>query len=339
MRGSVEFTSTADRLVENRNPALDLRVSECTNCLFEQPWWLDAVAPGAWNAVTVEKEGRVVGRLPYASRRRSGLVCAGNPPLTPTLGPWLHTNAEKYVTNISTEKDILTDLIQQLPACDLFLMTMPSDARNLLPFYWQGFERGSSVTYRLDLQQSLDTIWEGFNKSCRSGIRKAQKNLEVRTDLDIVTFCHVADMSFKRQQLASPLRHDLVARIDDAAERHNARRIFFAEDARGNIHAALYLVWDRRAAYYLMGGADPELRNSAAQRLLIWEAIQFATSVTSSFDFEGSSIQAIEHFIRSFGARQVTLPRVCRISRRMRALTGMKMVAEAISGRNLKWFF
>ncbi len=39
-----------------------------TDCLFQQPWWLDAVAPGAWDAVVAEHGGRVVGRLPYVKK-------------------------------------------------------------------------------------------------------------------------------------------------------------------------------------------------------------------------------------------------------------------------------
>jgi hypothetical protein len=44
--------------------------------------------------------------------------------------------------------------------------------------------------------------------------------------------------------------------------------MFFAQDAEGRIHAALYLVWDASYAYYLLGGADPRLRGSGAQSLL-----------------------------------------------------------------------
>lgn len=34
------------------------------NTLFEQPWWLNAVAPGAWGAVEVSRDGGVLARLP-----------------------------------------------------------------------------------------------------------------------------------------------------------------------------------------------------------------------------------------------------------------------------------
>jgi lipid II:glycine glycyltransferase (peptidoglycan interpeptide bridge formation enzyme) len=100
----------------------------------------------------------------------------------------------------------------------------------------------------------------------------------------------------------------------------------------------LYLVFDARAAYYLIGGADPTLRASGAQNLLVWEAIQFASSVSKVFDFEGSSVPGIEQAFRAYGARQTLIPQIYKMSRRMSALTGAKTIAEAITGRRVKWF-
>ena len=56
------------------------------NSLFEQPWWLDAVAPGQWDeALVTDANGSVMARMPY--------VKTGNritmPPLTQNLGIWM----------------------------------------------------------------------------------------------------------------------------------------------------------------------------------------------------------------------------------------------------------
>lgn len=53
-----------------------------------------------------------------------------------------------------------------------------------------------------------------------------------------------------------------------------------------------------------MGGSDPDLRNSGANSLCMWEAIKFASTATKAFDFEGSMIEPVERFFRAFGARQ-----------------------------------
>src|SRR6185436_4750407 len=45
----------------------------CANAIFQQPWWLDAVAPGRWGESTVERGGRIVARLPFVVRGRGRL--------------------------------------------------------------------------------------------------------------------------------------------------------------------------------------------------------------------------------------------------------------------------
>lgn len=129
-----------------------------------------------------------------------------------------------------------------------------------------------------------------------------------------------------------PYTRELVRRLDSACEAQNARRMFFAEDAQGRTHAAIYLVWDENSAYYLMGGGDPELRSSGASSLLLWEAIQFAATVSNKFDFEGSMGESIERFFRGFGARQVPYFYVRRMNRRLQILSSGREILKAIMG-------
>ena len=81
-----------------------------------------------------------------------------------------------------------------------------------------------------------------------------------------------------------------------------------------------------------MGGADPELRNSGATSLLMWEAIQFAATVTKKFDFEGSMIESVERFVRAFGARQIPYFQITRMSRRMKLLMTGRDALKALVG-------
>ena len=56
-----------------------------------------------------------------------------------------------------------------------------------------------------------------------------------------------------------------------------------------------------------MAGDDPELRNSGAGVLLVWEAIQYTKNELglNIFDFEGSIIKPIERVRRQFGTKQI----------------------------------
>ena len=65
-----------------------------------------------------------------------------------------------------------------------------------------------------------------------------------------------------------------------------------------------------------MVGEDPDLRNSGAGSLLVWEAIQFAHLHLGLIHFGllVSMIEPIETVRRSFGARQVPFHQVEKIS-------------------------
>lgn len=277
------------------------------NSLFQQPWWLDVVAPNQWNEVTVERGGEVVARLPYVIKKRKGLTVLSMPQLTQTLGPWLRPSKAKYAKQLSEQKDLMTELIQKLPRFDYFFQNFHYSITNWLPFYWQGFEQTTRYTYVLENLSDSQKMWDGMLPKIRTDIKKAQNRfgLEIRTDLGVDAFLDMNELTFTRQGMKLPYSRDFVRRLDHACETHNARRVFFAQDKDSRIHAAVYTVWDENSAYYLMGGSDPDMRNSGANSLCMWEAIKFASTVTKKFDFEGSMIEPVERFFRAFGAKQI----------------------------------
>jgi hypothetical protein len=141
--------------------------------------------------------------------------------------------------------------------------------------------------------------------------------------------------TFRRQGLRLPYDRRLVKALDSACQARNAGRAFFAVDDDKRCHAAAYLVWDARSAYYLLGGADPDLRSSGAMSLLLWRAIQFAATVSSRFDFEGSMLEPVERFVRSFGAVQKPYFCIRGYSRRMRAAQSLRDLWDCAHGRGV----
>lgn len=272
--------------------------------IFSQDWWLDAVAPGGWGEVRVEKGGTLYARLPYVTRKKWGLRIMDMPPLTQTLGPHLRSYDGKYANRLAEEKELMTELAGKLPPFDIFQQNFHYSITNWLPFYWLGFKQTTRYTYVLEDLSDLGAVWDGFEKKIRTSIRKAEKQLTIRDDLDLDRFIALNEMVFARQGRKPPYARSVIERIDHACRTRNRRKMFFAQDAAGRVHAAVYLVWDERSAYYLMGGADPELRDSDATSLCLWEAIKFSSRVTRSFDFEGSMLENVEPFFRAFGGVQ-----------------------------------
>jgi len=92
--------------------------------------------------------------------------------------------------------------------------------------------------------------------------------------------------TYRRESLRSKADPRDGLRGNIRRESRKARALLSAHDERDRGHAVAYVVWNAHAAYYLLGGADPELRTSGASRLLILESIMRARVVTDVFDFE-----------------------------------------------------
>ncbi len=275
-----------------------------THSLFEEDWWLESVAPGRWGAAEVRRGEELVARLPYVTKTRSWLPIITSPPLTPTLGPWIKESQSKYANRLGEEKDLIEALLAQLPPHVYCSIPCHPRMTNLMPFHWAGFELQLRYTYRLNDLTDLDRVQSGFLSNVRGYIRKAEKTLAVRDDLGLETFLDVNELTFRRQGRSFPYSRELVRRLDQALAERGQRRMLFAVDSQERIPWVTYLVWDRRAAYYLMSGGDTELRTSGANSLLLWRAIQHAATVSQVFDFEGSMIEPVERFVRAFGAQQ-----------------------------------
>jgi Acetyltransferase (GNAT) domain len=303
------------------------------NSIFQQPWWLDAVAPGRWEEATVERDGRVVARLPFAVRGRRRFRVLTMPPLTQTLGPALERSDAKATHALGEELALLAELEAALPPADGFVQQFSPAVLNALPFYWAGYRLELQYTYRLEGLSSEADLWDGLRGNIRREVRKARTRVEVRDDVGLDRFYAVWAKTFARQGLAPPASLAQLARLDAACAARGARALLSAHDERDQIHAVAYVVWDPRAAYYLLGGADPELRTSGASSLLMWEAIMRARSVTDVFDFEGSMLQSVERFFRAFGGRQAPYLRVSRWSARGRAALAARSGLRALSRR------
>jgi hypothetical protein len=275
--------------------------------IFSRDWWLDAVCDDNWDVCLVENGECVVAAMPYHFRKnRLGMKLICHPQETQTLGPWLRSSDAKNANRLGQEKDLLIELIDQLPEFSQFHQNWSHTYTNWLPFYWRGFEQTTRYTYRLPDLSDLDQVWKGFRENIRGDIRKASGrfNLVVQNNLSVEDFLLLNVKTFERQGMALPYTEAFIKQLDKACLDHEARAIFIATDPEGRHHAGVYIVWDSENAYYLMGGGDPELRSSGAASLCMWAAIQHAATVTKSFDFEGSMIEPVERFFRAFGAVQ-----------------------------------
>jgi hypothetical protein len=250
------------------------------------------------------------------------------PPLTQTLGPWVERSCARPLRALGEEHELLGALEAALPAAEAFSQQFSPTMLNALPFYWTGYRLELAYTYRLAGLRSVEALWSGLRGSTRTQIRKARTRVLVREDLGLDRLYAVWAKTFDRLGRRPPVSLAQLDRLDAACAARDSRAMLFAEDEAGRVHAVTYVVWDGHAAFYLLGGGDHELRSSGAGSLLMWESIMRAREVTDVFDFEGSMLEPVERFFRSFGGRQTPYLRVTRS--RPRARTALALRAAGI---------
>lgn len=283
--------------------------------IFNKDWWLDAVCgENNWNIALVEKGGSIVGTLPYCINKKLWFNSIQMPELTQTLGPYItYPVNQKYYKRLSWEKEIYSDLIKQLPKYDFFQQSFSPQVTNWLPFYWLRFKQTTRYTYRIKniTEEQLENEYE---TDIRRRRRRRAANLGITVDElhSVDEFFILNEKTFNRRNMQIPYSKDIVKRIYDTCIRHNAVKMFAAKLPDRTVIAANFLVYDDNTVYYLMGGIDPDAKDMGGMDMVQHYSILFALQSGKVFDFEGSMIDSIEKYFRSFGAIQVPYLQVYR---------------------------
>lgn len=277
--------------------------------IFSKSYWLRVVSE-EFKILACKQNNKIIGGIALPSIYGKFYR---NPKLTPKLGivlPKLDKKS-KYCNNISKQMDVVEALIEKLPQFKQFDYSFSQNFSSFLPLIWKKFKVNIKYTYVIEDLTDIDKIYSGFENNLKYEIKKAIKNnISVVDDYSIQEFYLVNKKTFERQGIQIPYSLEFLSKLDEVMEVKNSRKMLFAKNESNKIIAAVYLLYDRDCTYYLMAGADPEYRNTGVQKLLLWEAIKFASTVSKSFDFEGSMIKNIEKGFREFGGTQIILHNV-----------------------------
>lgn len=280
--------------------------SSSQGSLFHKSWWLEAVAQDKYQIVSIKRNEEILAAWPLTFKKIAGLKLIMPPLLTPRQGILFAPSRKiKYSEKLSDEMSLMSELTTLLPKHSFFNQRFSVEFTNWLPLSWDHFKQTTRYTYVIEDLSDINHVWEDIRHSTKRKINLAKKSgIKVVTDLSLDQLLDLNELTFKRQKLPVPYSREYVHQIDEACVKNNARKMFFAVDMAGQIHAAVYIVYDQKTAYYLIGGADPAFNTNGAHFLALWEAIQFAGQVSHSFDFEGSMYENIEPVFRGYGAVQ-----------------------------------
>ena len=235
----------------------------------------------------------------------TGPRAAGAPhsALTPYLGLLFARSEDKYVTRISAEKEITAAFAVVLKReFDSVQLRFPPEIIDLQPFIWEGFQAGLRYTYRLSLD-NLAAVLANMDKNCRRDLKKAERDgIRIETNAPFTEVMALCEKSLQRRKHTTEFL-TVAERIEAVLRNAGRCQGFLARNREGVAISGVWIVWDEKRAYYLLGGYGDLATSSNAVALTLWHAIQF-TAVNlklSEFDFEGSMIPSIERFFRKFG--------------------------------------
>jgi len=295
------------KLMTNKEKYREFCQKELNIPIFSKDWWLDSVCgKDNWDVVIIEKGGQISASMPYIIKKKSIFSLNTMPSLTQTLGIYIkYPKGQKYYKKLSWEKEMMTQVINQLSTVDYFSQNFHHTVTNWLPFYWEGFSQTTRYTYKIE-NITIEDLEKNLETDIRRRRRKAEKiGIEVYESEDLEKFYELNTMTFKRQNMNPPYSFELVKKIYENTKKHNSCKIYFAKDNTGDVIAANFLVYDDNTVYYLMGGINPSKRDLGGMDMIQYESIKYALENGKAFDFEGSMIESIEKYFRSFGGFQI----------------------------------
>ena len=235
--------------------------------------------------------------------RFAGTPC---PSFTPYLGVLFSPRPDaKYVTEISANKEIAGAFAAFLRReFDRVELPFAPEAGDMQPFIWQGFDIELHYTYRLRLE-NLQAVLDNMDAGRRRNLSSAEKQgLQVEVGANFAEILRLRDRSFERQVMATS-DGPVAVRFEAALREEGRCQSFLTRSRTGEALGGVWIAWDEKRAYYLVGGYDHAAKSNNAVALAMWNAIKFTADELklTEFDFEGSIIPPVERFFRKFGAR------------------------------------
>jgi hypothetical protein len=269
-----------------------------------QDWWLDVLCGEHWHPIIVfDKESKPESAMVYHWKKKYGFNFILPPPLTPTMGAWFRypTQPQKRHSRYHHEMKLTDALIDKLPDATLTITQLGLNFDNWLPFMWRGFKQRTRYTFLIENLTDFDAVSANFSENVKRNLKKG-KDLIVEESDDVAVLYDLAQGSLEKNGSQLNFSFDTLNLLYLKIKEQNAGQIFQIKNVENEILASALIVWDKEKAYFLVAGDNR--KNMSASTVLIHSVLQkMSAKNIQVFDFEGSMIESIANFYRSFGAK------------------------------------
>lgn len=253
--------------------------SAANHLCYAYSWYLDAVSPG-WEAL-ISADYQFV--MPLPVKRKYGITYVVQPILTQQLGVF---SSDKIT------EEIILEFISMIPYRSYALHL---NAEN--PY----FKAEKRPNFILNLQQPLVDLRSAFSKNTKRNIDKSLKmNLILDENINIDSFIQFHDSIDK---FFVSKNKSIVNSLFISASKHNMLNITGVKNKNQELLAAVALIISNNRITYLMAASNLEGKQTSAMFLLINFIVEKFANKSFVLDFEGSTVEGIARFYKSFGAK------------------------------------
>ena len=275
------------------------------SAVFDEDWWLEAAAPGAWDRARVVWDGELVGEMAFHVRRRWGLTYLRMPHLTRTMSPRLYAPPGKAVTRDINNVAIVAELLKKLPPHDRFERALNPGCSSVPGFVHAHLAATHMFTFRSAPGDGPEAMLKLAHGEARRAINKAQRDCEVERSMDLDRFIKLHHQSYGDETLVD---YVILRRLFEAAAAKGQAEIVFVRLNGAADTAAMIVVWDRQAAYTWLLARDAKQNYVGATSLLTFEAMRTAHRLGCMLDLDGYVNPKVGAFLMKFGLPAVARP-------------------------------
>lgn len=273
--------------------------------VFLQYWWMDAVC-AEWDVAVTMNGDKPAGIWPYNKEQKLGVSLMRTPKLTPYQGPFVFYPSDLKLSNKDGfEHETINTLLQQLPACDVWKVSLLPGLKQAGLLKSVGLDISVKQTFIVDVTQDEKVLLSNMKESLRRNIKAADADLEIVNDntaIAILYEYHQHTLDKKNVMQAYGLAD--MQKLMQACIVNGSGALWLAKQDQ-DILAAVWNVWDGNCSYYFMGAQKPANDNYKAMPALLWRCMKEAKQRGNTyFDLEGSMDPGVEKFFRNFGAKR-----------------------------------
>lgn len=293
-----------------------------SRAIFSEDWWFDAICPGAWERHEVRRDGALFASFAFHFYKKMGFRYVAMPSLTRTLEPSIMPGARKPVSRLQSSTALLKELIEGMPRHDRLELCLPPDSALALPFGLLGYRNTVTFTFRHE-GEPLDAIWTAMDQKTRNMISTARTRLVVERHHDLDRYIRLSRSGGKSGG-TDKTDYDGLRRAFDACLLRDQATILTAVGDQRRDTASVILIWDHQNLYYWMSARDRTLSGNAANSLLVWQALEFATSIGCRLDLDGFITPQSGIFLSKFGLKAAVRTYVANVNPLWSALSGLR---------------